>query len=380
MANVQHSERLTGRSRRRPARAMWLSLLMGSAACTFVYQGDLDRTQCKRQSDCEADATKLGTPLECRQNVCQPPECSETPDCPTGSVCVDKLCVADSEGAFACKQDSDCGDAARRCGFDGLCYEKWGCLDDDPDWPMSEPPFTFVTRLVRAEKPTDPEALGKLDIIGCGSVDPNCDRPDISAAAIALSAEGKLRVPFDVTLPMGFTGVVRITSAAEEPDPILPTYRVFPSETPLVSDMVDPDPINVLGVNTFPTLASAFGLTIVEGTGFVEAHLYDCGGRPAPNVAVSAPGVPDANFIILSSSGPVEGATSTIADGAGTLLNLPAGESRQLVLRDEKLERVITDTLTIIVRGPAMNYLVYFPRYSAVKSWLEEAERQGRSP
>src|SRR5690606_41430933 len=68
-----------------------------------------------------------------------------------GSACVQNLCIAPRIDGGAptpstCVNDSDCLTGSR-CGFDGLCYAKWGCLEQSLDWPTTTTaPFEFRMR------------------------------------------------------------------------------------------------------------------------------------------------------------------------------------------------------------------------------------------
>jgi hypothetical protein len=367
----------------------WLPtlLLSSTAGCTLLYGDTIDQRQCQSQADCESTAQTSGTPLECREHVCQARICSETDDCPADFICVENACVADitdagtDAGGRACEMDSDCESAEQRCGFDGLCYQKWGCLAEDPAWPNAVPDFSYVATVRRGEALSDPAAVGVLSARACSSSDPNCMRPTVLPDQVTVSEDIVASVPFMNTHSTGFTGFVRFeATASDEQEQMLPTYRVFTSETPLVDELVDRAPVIVVSQQTISLFTLLGGVAAEPGAAFVIATIHDCGGRPAPDMSLAARSAPGSFFLVLAPSGPVVGATATGADGIGTLGNLPPDKIQTLSLRDEVEQRTITSTLTFLVHGESINAVVYYPRYSAVRKWMEEAAREGSIP
>src|SRR5262245_52807292 len=73
--------------------------LLALSACSLIYSGDLDKTQCKVQTDCDSAATRLGMLLLCKDDVCQARTCTQAKDCPANSACTNNQCVARSVDA-----------------------------------------------------------------------------------------------------------------------------------------------------------------------------------------------------------------------------------------------------------------------------------------
>lgn len=368
------------------SRGATLALLLGwSAGCTLVYSSELDKRQCESHSDCEATAAQLGTPLVCREHACQAPVCNQTEDCPTGSVCDDKLCVAGGGNSepepVACEQDSDCGSEEQRCGYDGFCYAKWGCLDEDPTWPDSIPEMTYITNIRRAEAPANIAAVGSASIDVCFVADITCMAPAVGLSDISVDENNKVTTSFTHTsLSKGFHGYVRINAASTTFGPALPFHKHFTSETPLVADFVDPTPLNLVGVQTLSVLGAVYGIEMEPGTAIMQFYVADCGGRPAGGVAITSPTAPQATFMAFGEGGVVEGATATTAEGNGSLVNIPPQRSQRFVLHDEALDLTITDTFSLALYGDAINNTVYYPRFSAMQKWMAEASRRGLAP
>ena len=380
------------RTSARVSRTGWLVTLAlaWTAGCTLIYGDELDKRQCRKQADCDSTAALLGTPLVCRQQACQVPTCTQTADCPGDFVCVEHACVAESTdagtdagpNAQACSQDTDCESAEQRCGYDGYCYAKWGCLAEDPVWPTALPKFTYVARVRRGEAASDPGAVGTLSVEACAAGDPTCVRPAVLPEQVTVDPDAIASVPFKNISSAGFTGFIRFESISggTSEEKVLPTYRHFTSETPLVGDYVEPTQITIISAQTLSLFALLGGGTTEAGTSFAIAQINDCGGRPAPSMSLSAISVPNVIFVPTSSAGPVLGRNETTAEGLGAVGNLPSDKLVVLTLRDQGQQRTITSTLTFVVHGGALNAVTYFPRYGAVQKWLEEAKRQGLTP
>lgn len=361
-----------------------LALTLGTG-CTLIYGGEVDKKQCKSQTDCDSAATALGTPLVCRQETCQAPTCTQSSECPANSICADHLCVRGTEDAgtntVACTQDSDCASAEQRCGYDGSCYEKWGCLDEELKWPGAPFNLTYVTRILRAEAPDDPSAVRDIRVEMCAITDTTCMRPVVSSDQVTIGADATVSVPLaNGTLSSFFVGVVRFTSTPGDGgtwDQIIPTYRHFVGESPLSGDMVDPITISVFGPQILSSFSLVLGVPLDTAAGMLQVFVADCGGRPAPGVSVSVPDAPSSVFLAMSGGKPVSGAKETTVEGIGTVFNLPAKAQRTAVIRDEGQQRVVTSTLSVLVHGSAIDHVIYYPRNSALQKWLAYAKSRG---
>lgn len=354
-------------------------VLLGGAGCTLLFKEDLDKKQCKSHADCESTAAELGTPLMCRQHACQAPQCTESTDCPAQTTCVRNECVAQivdgGQPAVACTQDTDCP-ARSRCGFDGSCYEKWGCLSEDPRWPGAPSSFRYMATVRRVEVPSDPSAVGPLLVTACSSADPTCSIPTVVSAQVMISEDVMVTVPFAGALPSGFTGTIRIllASGGGASSELMPYYRHFTTETPLVGDLTERAPVMLVGSANFALLAELAGVTADPSAGVIGLQVYDCGGRAAAGMSMVPTGTTSYVFIPTSGvSTPLIGATETTSDGFALLLNLPPNRTLTFVLRDEQEQRIITSTLSFIVYGAAMNDVTYYPRHSALQKGLGQA-------
>jgi hypothetical protein len=335
-------------------RSVLLVALLCAAGCSLMYADDADKKQCTSNDDCKGRVE--GATLVCtEQGVC-----------------------ADPAGPQTCEQAKDCP-GGQLCGFDGLCYEKWGCLDNDDDWPVAASSFTYSAQLVSLANSENPALLGNdIEVIACSAGDPDCTSP---------ISTGKLDAAKDLTLTFSnfkdtqFNGFIRVRDSSVElgsaDATFLPAYIHYGRETRLVSDLPVQSRIFLVSPATYMGLAKLAGVTADAEAGTVIFIMQDCGGHSASKVSMKPMGTNSYTFVAVQGGNqPVPGATSTTEDGAGLLLNIPRDQARTFVLRDDESGRVI-DNVSINVRGHATNYVFYYPRYSALKKWLDESKKQG---
>jgi len=345
-----------------------------TAGCSFIYADEIDRKQCKRDQDCEAAAGRLDTPLVCRQNACQAPECEGDGDCPAGSACQSNLCIGvgsdDSgvPGPVACEGDTDCdAEKFELCGLDGFCYEKWGCLDEEPDWPDAPSKLEYRVELLGTT--ADPEAIPEYEVTACTLRDPSCSDLVVKAGAASVDDKNLLTVPFSGLDAKGFRGVINLVPQGQEEvqNPILPAYVQFTAETPLVATFTGLAPISAFSAADRTLLGAVAGVTVEPDEAGVLLRVLDCGGRYAAGVSMKAPAAPQGTFIPLQAeAGLVLGSNETTEDGTAILTKLPGDRSLVFTLRDEPQDRVITDTLNFITHGGAVDLVTYYPRFSTL--------------
>jgi hypothetical protein len=365
--------------------ALLASSLLG-AGCSLVYGSELDARQCKVDDDCQAAATSLETPLVCRRNACQAPTCDENTACPSGSMCADGVCIAEHPDAgsdagpepVACTLDTDCNvEEHELCGLDGFCYVKWGCLDDDADWPAAPASLDFQIQLQDISAPNLMLST-PVTVSACTSSDPTCSRPIIANKDVMISPEKVLTVPFSGLTSSGFLGTIRVESTVTDTG-LLPSYIHFSAENPLVASYKAPRPMQLIPTSRFQNLALFTGITASPDSAGLFMHIFDCGGRPASEVALSIKNVPDTVKIVplQGAANLVLGSNKTTADGTLIVINLPPNRVQVFTLVDETTGRLITDTLNFIPRGPAVNLFMYYPRQSTVERWTMQAQRLG---
>jgi hypothetical protein len=332
---------------------MLLTTLVATAGCTVMYADDADRKQCKSNDDCEKRSGGEGLVCKLPEGVCGDPEGSDEP--------------------VACKQNTDCPDA-QLCGFNGFCYEKWGCLDSDLDWPEANRDFTFTAPLVSLTNPENPDLLGDaFEVLACAGADPGCASP---IATGNVDADKLLSLRFSNFTGSQFTGSIRIRdSAATEPESaaFMPTYVHYGSESRLVTSLRVQTRIFLVNPATYAMLATLAGVSNADqGAGTVIFIVHDCGGQLAAAVSMRPESTSSWEFLAVSGGNqPVPGTNATTEDGAGLLLNIPPDEARTFVLTDEASGDEI-DRVSLNVRGRAINYVFYYPRYAALDQWLEE--------
>ena len=89
-------------------------------------------------------------------------------------------------------------------------------------------------------------------------------------------------------------------------------------------------------------------------------------------------GVATATFVpIQNESVPVVGGTRTTIDGSAIIITVPPDRNQVFLLRDEETGRIISDEITFIPRGGAVNYFFYYPRHRALEQWNQQAKRLG---
>jgi hypothetical protein len=334
----------------RPLARPLLVALLAAAGCTLMYADDIDKKQCKTNADCQKKSG--GDAL-----VCRLPE----------GVC------GDPDGPLSCKQNSDCP-GAQLCGWDGICYEKWACLDGDQDWPPAVRSFTFSAPLVSLTNPEDPGLLGNdFEVLGCSGGDPTCESP---VAEGSVDADKQLTLPFTSFSGSQFTGFIRIRDASAIDDPasakFMPTYVHYGSESRLVADLPVQTRIFLINPLAYPMLAMLAGVDNADAeAGTVVFIVHDCGGHLAEAVSMRPEGTSSYEFLAVSGGNqPVPDSDATTADGAGLLFNIPADKARTFILSDAEGGAEI-DRVSINVRGRAINYVFYYPRYAALEQWTD---------
>ncbi len=348
------------------------ALTLFTAGCTLMYASDADKKQCKVDSDCNELAGEAGD-FECKTSICVSIENVQSRDAGTGD--------GATENRVACQNAKDCGEG-ERCGFDGFCYEKWGCLDNDPDWADNvQQEFAWQATLRSLQSPDDVTLLGSISAEACSAADPNCERPKVARGTASVTDDKVIKMPFTGVGKSGFVGVIKVLAAlpTDIPNakPVLPGYFHFTSENPLVSDVVSQDRALLIDKGTYGLLGALAGTSTDSSSGTNVFLIYDCGGQSAADVSIiPSSGVTGFRFIpIQGETTPIiDGRTTTTDDGVAILINIPPG-SQGFVLKDEKLGRVISDTFSFNVRGDAINYVQYYPRFSGLKAWLDQHER-----
>ena len=352
-----------------------------SGACTLLYSDDATQKQCKSDKDCQ-DLLGRSDILTCEANVCVFREGISSLDA-GGDANVATDGAADNR--IACKNTKDCGEG-ERCGFDGFCYEKWGCLDNDPDWLENvKQEFTYEAAIRSLQSPDDATLLGELTVSACSAADPECERPKVPEGVATVSADKVLKLPFTGVGTSGFVGVIKmlagLPSDSPTAEPVLPGYFHFTGENPLVTDVVTQDRALLIDQRTYGLLGALAGTTADSSSGTNVFLIYDCGGQSAADVSITpSAGVTGFRFIpIQGETTPViDGRTTTTDDGVGILINIPPG-SQAFVIKDEKLGRVISDSFSFNVRGNAINYVQYYPRLSGLNAWLDQHAREKES-
>jgi hypothetical protein len=369
-----------------------LALLALATGCSFLYGDDIDHRQCTTQADC--DAVAIGSPLVCRMNTCQLASCLSSAQCPEGSECVASTCTTRAPpdsgmSKTACTQDSDCG-TGNRCGFDNFCYEKWGCLDDDRDWPKSSPSFSYriAVRKITDLEFREPASFPELDVVACAAIDPACNTPVVRRGDVQLSDDKTVSVPFTGIGNSGFNGFIRFAPVALTLDggvaqdggtaqPFLPTYLHFSADNPLVASTVAQSRLLTIDETTFGFLATVAEVKLDLTQATIALRIHDCGGRTAPGVSMVARGVTSATFVpIQNESVPIVGGTKTAFDGSAIIINVPP-RNHTFVLHDEDVGRTIADQVAFLAVGNAVNYFFYYPRFKALEAWNQQARAQG---
>ncbi len=371
-----------------------LALLVFSGGCTLLYEKDAEQRQCSQDSDCDSLAKGTdaeGTSFLCLSRVCQAVECRVAEDCavPDGSVasCVANTCVlADAAPSVkACSNNSDCESGELCSPKDGTCYEKWGCLDDESDWLSSESKkteFSYRALMRSLQNPDDDTLLGELTVNACSSSDIDCSRPAVANAAVMKTDDQHITVPFKNVGINGFMGTIRVQAAlpgagvsdAGVAEEVLPGYFHFTSENPLVNETIAQDRAILIDTGTASSLSSFADVPDITLTANVIFLLYDCGGNKASDLSIGVKNASGFRFISLrDEQNPDFGATSTSSYGAAFVAAAPEG-FQTFVIKDEKQNRIVTDTFAFNVIKNGINYVQYYPRYSALKKWMEYAE------
>lgn len=350
------------------------ALLATSTGCSLVYGDDIDARQCESNADCEAAATALGDPLVCLAHICQRQTCTTNAECPAQAICSNTVCVKGDAGPvqMACTQDSECG-AGKRCGFDNVCYEKWGCLENDRDWtPNASATYSSVVR----DFYDSSLIAGTITARACRPTEPTCNSPFVRPEQTQVDQQAKtFAVPFATLPSSGFIGSINVNVGADSADAgtqaFMPGYIHFTQENPLVSDLVPQTDILLVRPSIVSVLAASWDEPVDVTKAILVLQAHDCGGRKAPGMSIAPLTTVDGYFFvpIAGKTLPVPGETRTADDGAALAFNLPE-KSLVFVLRDEDAGRVLSDTISMSIRAGAINYFAYYPRRSAVEKWM----------
>jgi hypothetical protein len=335
-----------------PRHILPLALALFAAGCSVMYADQADKKQCKADDDCAGRAADSELVCNVKLGVCESPDAT----------------------ARTCDEDGDCP-ASMLCGFDGYCYEKWGCLEDGLDWPDAQQSFTYSAPIVSLQNPSDPDLLGdSIEVMACSGGDPDCRSP---LAVGELDDDKYLTLRFDDFKEPLFSGFIRIRdTGGDDGLEFMPVYVHYGVKTRLVSDLPVQSRIFMVDPLTYQGLATIADADADPKAGTVIFIVQDCGGRTAAKVAMKPVGMSDYKFIAVQGGNqPVQGATSTTEDGAGLFVNMPPDAARTFVLSDEDSGRVI-DEISLNVRGAATNYVFYYPRYSALQRWVTEYEER----
>lgn len=335
------------------------------SSCSIMYGDDADARQCKSNADCAA----INAALVCNAGVCEESDAG-----------------LQQQGPRACKVDTDC-ENQQLCGFDGYCYDKWGCLDQAKDFTPADSSPSFRATVRRFEDISSVSFVGDLKAQACTITDPQCMRPVVANSAVNLSADKVLTVPFVNLAQNGFIGNIDVSRAVSGDagtggGSVLPVYYHFTSENPLVTSLTTQTELLMVDPAVFPLLGQTWQVEVDPAKATVVLQAHDCGGRKAANVSITPQGVTQFLFVaVTGKTTPVVGLTKTTEDGAALLLNMP-GDNRSVVftLKDEDQSRILTDSLSFQVRAAALNYIAYYPRRSAITRWMTYAKSQGLTP
>jgi hypothetical protein len=346
------------------------------AGCSLVYGDAQDKKQCESNADCPAG---LAAKYLCGSaNVCEEVSCD--PACKAGETCSTELtCVAKT-----CSEDTECSeDGSVRCGYDGLCYPKWGCLEKAADWPAPTTPFHVKTNLLDITGAAN--AFSAVDVRACAATDPFCSGTPLlqTGQTTFNSTTRQLDITFATVGSTGFNGVIRIKPTTGD---YVASYLHAPSAAPFVSEFVTPQGVNFGNVGSFKILSDLLEVTLLPNTTLLAADVYDCGGRGAPGVRVdvakgqSIPAVPGFRFIPVDSSNiPAPGATLTGADGRGFAINLPENKLATLTVHEGDTGPQVA-TFKLVAQGAeSVNFVNYFPSYAAVQAWMKEYAKRSQT-
>jgi hypothetical protein len=336
------------------------------AGCTLALGDTIDKKQCTKVEDCNP-AGELAK-YACVSNVCTDVSCGDS--CRPGEVCSAGMCVA-----AECVIDDDCKDKKSRCGYDGRCYSTWGCLDDQRDWPNPpQTPFHYKTGL----EVFDGSPLGDINVTACNAEDTNCATSIVPPSQIKLT-DGTLDLEFSKVKAEGFNGSIKVSPV--KTDAWMTVYFQISGSTPLAASYTRTKSLKLLIPSVLKTFKDVLGLAIEPTNPFTSLELFDCGGKPAKDVIVTAvnedPANPRTIFYPVMDGVPAVPAPGQVLPtgeaGAGFMLTLPpkfAGVN-------------LTDTVTGRKFGPlafsttvnAFNDVIYYPRYRAVKAWMDYNEK-----
>ncbi len=359
--------------------------------CTFLYSSDLDKRQCKTDGDCAKLASDISNDglFLCEANACKAVDCKVDTDCALGQTCDANSCVGGSDGgelAKACKRDTDCGTNERCSPKDNLCYSKWGCLDSERDWTNTEnrkSDFEYKMLMRSLQNPDDPSLLGTLTVRACPSTDLVCASATVPDERVTKTADKHITVPFVNVGINGFVGTVRIDATVPDdqqtmtgmPKQVLPGFFQFTGENPLVNDTIGQDRAILIDTNTAAGLASLSTVGSITEASNIVFLFYDCGGNKAANMRADIKDKTGYRFVTLADEqNPSLGDEATTSYGTAIIVGAPSG-FQSFIIKDVKENRVITDSFSFTVIENGINYVQYYPRYAAMKKWLDYAEK-----
>lgn len=247
-----------------------------------------------------------------------------------------------------CEVDADCiarGFIENTC-RDNVCIQgKWACLGNVPE-PVETPGATHIWsgRLIDiATREPPPDLNVKL----CSNPDVECTNP--LADGVPVASDGAV----ELVVPSGFEGYVELTSEAIAP-------AILSLGPPIVEDVVDVAPVELLPPGTVETLAVALDLPFNPMRGQALVLHQDCDANPSAGMVLSAD-TADQETLVLYIAGdlPDPNLTATLENGNAGIFNVPLGFTTLTSTRQDTGEAVGSNV--IFMRAGFLTYVSLAP-------------------
>jgi hypothetical protein len=192
----------------------------------------------------------------------------------------------------------------------------WGCVFDDERPTATKTTLTFRAKLVDFRDRMPPDDM--LAYV-CRRADPTCTSRD---GPFELDDEGFINLTFENVPSTGFDGFIRFEATG-----VMPLEFQFAS--PLVRDFSvgEEAPLVMVPSSAIDSFAALLGMDFdSETSSLMTMRLFDCEGKPAPGLSLTASTSPEAIFYSADSTFlPTVGADATDENGIGGLANVKPG-------------------------------------------------------
>jgi hypothetical protein len=342
---------LGSRGVRMMTRDSMLALALGSVlvgGCGLVI--DSSRNQCESATDCAAQLGDDVNIYECVEGLCRTKvECDSNDQCvtPGKNICLQGLCVG-------CVVTPDCSSATAMC-VDNVCIDdSWGCVNDADNRPLSTQSSASLTlRVADALTMMPVQGVTAVKLCLSSTVDPSCTQSFPASSASYNTQTGILTA--SGIIPGSYYRVIATppTSSGLLPMEFFTNRTARDTENAAEAFFT---PSFVLDGNTLQSPQP-----IDRSKALVTVRIFDCLGKPAQGVTMTASAGPPDMVLAYSDETrlPNYTLTSTTKAGIVGVMNGPTGTLTTFTVKSGTKSVI---TFTLVMRGNGTTTVDLFPR------------------